>query len=177
MIRLCEPPDFETIYEIINDAAQAYKGLIAPDCWQEPYMPRDELRHEIEAAVTFWAVEEKAHVVAVMGLQHVQDVALIRHAYTRSAHQHRGHGSALLTHLQEHTDCPMLVGTWKAATWAIRFYERYGFRVLDSEETVRLLRRFWTVSPRQIEESVVLADGRWRGTGERGYGGASNVEQ
>jgi N-acetylglutamate synthase-like GNAT family acetyltransferase len=163
MIRECQPVDFETIYEIINDAAQAYKGVIAADCWHEPYMARNELRHEIAQGVRFWAVEEKAHLVAVMGLQNVQDVALIRHAYTRSTCQQRGHGSALLAHLQERTERPMLVGTWKAAHWAIRFYESHRFRNLDAEETVRLLRRYWTVSPRQIEESVVLADANWQG--------------
>lgn len=160
MIRSCQPGDFDTIYEIINDAAEAYRGVIPPDCWSEPYMSREALRHEIEEGVSFWGVEDGEHLVAVMGLQHVHDVALIRHAYTRRTHQHSGHGSALLSHFRERTDRPILIGTWKAATWAIRFYQRHGFRLVDREAVGGLLRRYWTVSPRQIAESVVLADER-----------------
>jgi GNAT superfamily N-acetyltransferase len=161
MIRPCQPAEFETIYNIINDAAGAYKGVIAADFWHEPYMSRDDLRSEIEEGVKFWTCEEGRHMVAVMGLQYVQDVALIRHAYTRRTHQQRGHGAALLAHFRERTDRPILVGTWKAASWAIRFYEKHGFRLVGPDEKDRLLQRYWKVSPRQIEESVVLADPRW----------------
>ena len=124
-------------------------------------MSRDELRREIEDGVEFWGFEDGGRIAAVMGLQPVEDVALIRHAYTLRTHQRRGHGAALLTHLRERTDRPMLVGTWRAASWAVRFYQRHGFRLVEPAEKDRLLRRYWTVSPRQIEESVVLADGRW----------------
>ena len=41
MIRECVEDDFEVIYEIINDAAQAYRGIIPPDRWHDPYMPRE----------------------------------------------------------------------------------------------------------------------------------------
>ncbi len=163
MIRPCQPAEFGTIYDTINDAAGAYKGVIASDCWHEHYMSRDDLRHEIEEGVEFWTCEEGKHMMAVMGLQFVQDVALIRHAYTRRTHQRRGHGAALLAHVRARTDRPVLVGTWKAASWAIRFYEKHGFRLVGPGDKERLLRRYWKVSPRQIEESVVLADHRWRG--------------
>jgi GNAT superfamily N-acetyltransferase len=161
MIRACQPIEFDAIHEIINDAAQVYKGVIAPDRWHEPYMSRDELRREIEDGVRFWGFEVEGRIVAVMGLQCVKDVALIRHAYTRRTHQQRGYGSALVSHLRERTQLPMLIGTWKAATWAIRFYQRLGFRLVDQDEKDRLLRRYWSVPCRQIEESVVLADQRW----------------
>ena len=161
MVRPCRPAEFGTICDIINDAADAYRGVIAPDCWHEPYMSRDELRREIEDSVEFWACEEGGRIVAVMGLQHVREVALIRHAYTLCTHQRRGHGAALLAHLRERTDRPMLVGTWRAASWAVRFYEKHGFRQVGPLRKDQLLRRYWTVSPRQIEESVVLADARW----------------
>ena len=164
VIRPCRPADIDTIYEIINDAASAYKNVIPSDCWHEPYMSRQELQREITQGVTFWAVAEGKHLVAVMGLQPVHDVALIRHAYTRSARQQRGHGAALLAHFRERTDRPMLVGTWSAATWAVRFYEKHGFHLVRPADKDRLLRRYWTVSPRQIEESVVLADSRWFAT-------------
>ena len=158
MIRQCEPAQSEAICEVINDAASAYRGVIAPDCWNEPYMPRDELRHEMDHGVVFWGFCEDDRLVGVMGLQHVGDVALIRHAYTRTASQRRGIGTALLAHLRRQTDRPMLVGTWKAATWAVRFYERHGFRLVPADQKDELLRRYWTVPDRQIVESVVLAE-------------------
>jgi N-acetylglutamate synthase-like GNAT family acetyltransferase len=120
-------------------------------------MQLDELRAEIEAGVEFFCIRRDGHVAGVMGLQRVADVALIRHAYTLTSQQARGIGTALLDHIKRQTDRSLLVGTWKAATWAVRFYERRGFRLASDEEKVRLLRRYWTVSARQIEESVVLA--------------------
>jgi len=161
MIRLCEPTAFDEICEVINDAASAYRGVIAPDCWKEPYMSREELRDEIEEGVVFWGFYDSARLSGVMGLQHVGDVALIRHAYTRAATQSQGIGGALLAHLRARTDRPMLVGTWRAASWAVQFYQGRGFRLVSPEQKDGLLRRYWTVSARQIEESVVLADGRW----------------
>ncbi len=161
MIRECRAIECDDICAVVNDAATAYRGVIAADCWKEPYMSRDELEREIDEAVRFWGCVEDGRLVAVMGLQDVGDVALIRHAYTRAARQGAGLGSALLAHLRTQTVRPMLVGTWKAATWAIRFYERHGFRLVDAVNKDRLLRRYWTVSARQREESVVLADARW----------------
>ncbi len=161
MIRRCEPRDFASIYAVINDGAQAYCGVIAPDCWSEPYMPRDELRSEIAAGVVFWGAEAEDDLASVMGLQQVKDVSLIRHAYTRSARRNSGLGSALLEHLRQKTDRPLLVGTWKAAIWAVGFYERRGFRLVTEDQKRALLQRYWTVPARQVDESVVLADARW----------------
>jgi len=146
------------IYEIINDAAQAYNGVIPPDCWKEPYMSKDELRYEMDAGVAFWGYEEHGRLVGVMGIQHVQDVTLIRHAYVRTGQQHRGIGGQLLSYLRNQTVYPVLVGTWADAIWAIRFYEKHGFRLVSSEEKDRLLRKYWSIRERQIETSVVLAD-------------------
>jgi GNAT superfamily N-acetyltransferase len=161
VIRSCEPADVEDIYEVINDAAAAYRGVIAPDCWREPYMSREELSRACASGVVFSGFYEGAHLAGVMGLQLVADVALIRHAYTRTAKQHRGIGATLLAHVLRQVDRPMLVGTWKAATWAVRFYEREGFRLVSGKDKDALLHRYWTVPERQIDESVVLADGRW----------------
>jgi len=149
------------IYEIINDAAQAYNGVIPPDCWKEPYMSKDELRYEMDAGVTFWGYEEDGRLVGVMGIQHVQDVTLIRHAYVRTGQQHRGIGGQLLSYLRTQTVYPVLVGTWADAIWAIRFYEKHGFRLVSSEEKDRLLRKYSSIRERQIETSVVLADQKW----------------
>ena len=160
-IRQCQPADFADLLAIINDGASAYRGIIPADCCKEPYMPAAELEEEIAAGVVFWVCEEGGEPVAVMGLQDGADVTLIRHAYTRTSHQGRGLGSALLTHLRAQTTRPILIGTWKAATWAIRFYERHGFRVVSETEKRALLQRYWTVPERQIQESVVLADARW----------------
>lgn len=161
MIRSCQPADLDAIYDVINDAAIAYRGVIAADCWHEPYMSREELSRECASGVNFSGFFDGATLTAVMGLQYVTDVALIRHAYTRTASQGRGLGAALLNHVRRGVDRPILVGTWKAATWAIRFYEREGFTLVDDADKTTLLRRYWTVSPRQIDESVVLADRTW----------------
>jgi GNAT superfamily N-acetyltransferase len=162
MIRACSAADFDDIWTVINEAASAYRGIIAADRWNDPYMSRDELRHEIDGGVVFWGYFEGDRLLGVMGRQHVGDVSLIRHAYTATASQGRGVGSALLAHLQCQTDRPLLVGTWRAATWAVRFYEARGFRLVDANEKDELLRRYWTVPARQIEESIVLADARWK---------------
>jgi GNAT superfamily N-acetyltransferase len=151
----------EDISEVINEAASAYRGVIAADCWHEPYMSLEELSRECASGVVFSGFYEGAHLAGVMGLQFVASVALIRHAYTRTASQRRGIGATLLAHVRRQTDRPMLVGTWKAATWAVRFYEREGFRLVSGEDKNRLLQRYWTVPDRQIDESVVLADTRW----------------
>ncbi len=141
---------------MINAAASAYRGVIPADRWKEPYMPLEELRGEIAAGVQFWAWLQDGRIAGVMGSQPVGDVTLVRHAYTRPADQGKGIGSALLHHLVAEIDRPVLVGTWKAATWAIRFYLGRNFILVSEQEKADLLRRYWTVPERQIEESVVL---------------------
>jgi N-acetylglutamate synthase-like GNAT family acetyltransferase len=159
MIRPCKPTDFEAIYEIINDAAEAYKGVIPADRWHEPYMGREELQHEIDDGIRFWGYEEDSQLIGVMGIQDVQDVTLIRHAYVRTATRRKGIGGKLLTHLRTLTDRPMLIGTWADATWAITFYEKHGFHLVSEEEKNRLLKKYWSIPERQVETSVVLAEG------------------
>jgi len=144
------------ICEVINDAAAAYRGVIPADRWHEPYMSLAELRAEIAAGVVFHGYRKESALVAVMGLQRVADATIIRHAYTRTSAQGSGAGSALLAHFKRQSTRPLLVGTWKAATWAVRFYQRRGFELVSEDEKVRLLRRYWSVPERQIEESVVL---------------------
>lgn len=161
MIRRCDNSELEVIYSIINDAAQAYKGVIPADRWKEPYMSRDELRREMDEGVVFWGYEEDDELVGVMGIQHVQEVTLIRHAYVRAAKRNHGIGAKLLSILREQTTRPILVGTWADAAWAIRFYEKHGFRPVSPEEKDRLLRRYWSIPERQIETSVVLANRKW----------------
>ena len=162
MIRRCDPRDFEAIWAIINDGAQAYKGIIPADRWTEPYMSREKLQREIDDGVIFWGYENAGILVAVMGIQHLQDVTLIRHAYVRTTSQKQGIGALLLSHLCKLANNPVLIGTWADAAWAIRFYERYGFQIVAPDEKHRLLKKYWTVPDRQIETSVVLADKKWR---------------
>ena len=171
MIRTCDPGEFEVIYEIINDAAQAYRGVIPEDRWKDPYMPREELRHEIDEGIVFWGYEEEDRMLGVMGLQPVQDVCLIRHSYVRTAWRNQGIGGKLLSHLKAQNDRPLLVGTWAAIYWAIRFYEKHGFRLVSPEEKNRLLKKYWSIPDRQVETSVVLADPKWLGTSEEGRRG------
>jgi len=166
MIRRCTDSDFEKICEIINDAAQAYKGIIPPDHWKDPYMPKDELRHEIDDGVVFWGYEEGSDLVGVMGIQDVRDVTLIRHAYVRTAKRNQGIGGRLINVLRTKTEKPLLMGTWADAVWAVRFYEKHGFMLVTPKEKDRLLRTYWSIPDRQIKTSVVLADRRWFETGK-----------
>jgi N-acetylglutamate synthase-like GNAT family acetyltransferase len=161
MIRQCQHRDFEVLYSIINDAAQKYKGVIPDDCWKIPYMSESELKHEIDEGVVFWGFEAEGELIGVMGIQQILDVTLIRHAYVRPAQQHQGIGKQLLDELCRQTDRPMLIGTWADAVWAIRFYEKHGFRRVPPREKDRLLEKYWSISARQVETSVVLADKKW----------------
>ncbi len=157
MIRPLRLDEIDAALAIINQAALAYKGVIPPDCWQEPYMPEAELRAEIAAGVEFQGCEADGRLLGVMGRQDRDEVHLIRHAYVDPQAQRRGVGARLLTHLLEDIPGPVLVGTWAAAWWAVRFYEKHGFKLVTPEEKDCLLRTYWTVSPRQVETSVVLA--------------------
>ena len=161
MIRNCRANELDVIRQIINDAAQAYKGVIPADCWSEPYMPESELTDEIAAGVRFLGYEKDGELVGVMGVQDVQDVTLIRHAYVRTSHRNRGIGGQLLAWLANQAKRPMLVGTWADAIWALRFYQNRGFRLVRPEDKDPLLIKYWSVPPRQREVSVVLADERW----------------
>jgi N-acetylglutamate synthase-like GNAT family acetyltransferase len=161
MIRKCTDSDFEGIYGVINEAAQAYKGVIPNDRWHEPYMPRIQLRKEIEDGVCFWGIEEGRALVGVMGIQDKGEVCLIRHAYVKTNCRNMGMGTRLLRHLESMTEKPILIGTWSDATWAIRFYQKNGYRLLREAEKNDLLTKYWNIPERQVETSVVLADRKW----------------
>jgi GNAT superfamily N-acetyltransferase len=156
-IRRCRDDEREAILAIVNAAAEAYRGVIPADRWHEPYMPLHELDGEIAAGVAFWGYEADGALVGIMGIQRVRDVHLIRHAYVSPGSQRHGVGSALLEHLARSTTERMLVGTWAAAEWAIRFYRRHGFELVSPERKTALLKAYWTIPDRQIETSVVLA--------------------
>jgi N-acetylglutamate synthase-like GNAT family acetyltransferase len=164
-IRPCTDQDLEAILEVINDAAQAYQGVIPKDRFKDPYMPPGELRREIEHGVRFWGFERDGRLLGVMGLQEVEAVTLIRHAYVRTADRRRGIGARLLRHLRSRTSRPLLVGTWAAAEWAVDFYRRHGFEVVSADATAALLRRYWSIPERQIQTSVVLVEKAWRDRG------------
>ena len=158
MIRTCTLSDVTAILAIINDGATAYRGVIPDDRLHDPYMSGQELQHEIDSGVTFFGWEHESRLLGVMGLQHVQDVTLIRHAYVLTAAQGAGIGGMLLEHVRPMARGPILIGTWAASHWAIRFYGRHGFRVVSPAEKEVLLRRYWDIPERQVETSVVLAD-------------------
>ena len=157
MIRKCNESDLKAIFEIINDAAVAYKGVIPDDRWHEPYMPVDEIREAIKEGVVFWGFEHEGRLAGVMGIQNKTEVVLIRHAYVNTRLRRQGIGAKLLRHLEGLTDKPILVGTWKAAHWAIAFYRKNGYRLVSDKEKDRLLRKYWSIPDRQVETSVVLA--------------------
>ena len=160
-IRKAVQEELAAILAIVNEAAEAYRGVIPVDRWHDPYMPADELAKEIAAGVVFWVAEEEGRVLGVMGMQDKGDVALVRHAYTTPTVQRKGVGTKLLRHVEGLADKPILIGTWAAASWAIDFYQRNGFTVVSNTDKDRLLRTYWSIPVRQIETSVVLADGRW----------------
>ena len=158
MIREGTDEDFEEIFNIINDAAIAYKGVIPPDRWHEPYMTKDDLQGQLADGVRFFCYVDNNQVIGVMGIQNRMEVVLIRHAYVRTNQRNKGIGTMLLQELIRDEKKPILIGTWKAANWAIRFYEKNGFRLVDEVEKNRLLKRYWAIRDRQIETSVVLVD-------------------
>jgi GNAT superfamily N-acetyltransferase len=158
MIRTCLESDFEEIYEIINDSAEAYRGVIPGDCWHEPYMSRDELSAEIRDGIVFYVAEIQDRLEGVMGIQDKGPVTLIRHAYVRTAARKQGIGTELLHYLEQGIRNPILIGTWAAADWAVRFYQKNGYRLVTLEEKDRLLKKFWNIPDRQVETSVVLAN-------------------
>ena len=161
MIRKLLPQEIDHILKVINDAARVYKDVIPDDMWKEPYMSAKKLREEINSGVEFYGWEEEGKVVGVMGIQYVKDVTLIRHAYVLTGYQRKGIGGKLLKHLINLAkSSEILVGTWKDAIWAIRFYKKNGFKLTSTEEKDALLRKYWNISERQIKTSVVLRFGQ-----------------
>lgn len=158
IIRRAEADDFESMLVIVNDAAVAYRGAIPDDRWHEPYMSSEELAHEIDpGGVEFWVADDAGRITGIMGVQDKGDVVLVRHAYVAPTAQRSSLGRMLLRHLEALVEKPILIGTWAAASWAIRFYEQNGYVLLDREEVERLLRKYWSIPERQVETSVVLA--------------------
>ena len=161
LIRQSTTEDFDAVLEIVNAAAQAYRGIIPADRWHEPYMPAAELSSEIADGVVFWVAADEGGLLGVMGVQDRGDVSLVRHSYVDRTRQRSGVGTHLLHHIEHLVDTPILIGTWAAATWAIDFYRRNGYTLVTDAEKDRLLRAYWKIPERQIATSVVLADRRW----------------
>ena len=155
-VRPCTAADTPGVLQIVNAAAEAYRDVIPPDRWREPYMPADELASEVADGVGFFGWEADGALVGVMGLQRRWNVELIRHAYVLPAWQGRGVGSMILEHLRREQPGTVLVGTWRAAGWAVRFYERHGFARAPDEVVAPLLRTYWSVPERQVATSLVL---------------------
>ena len=149
--------DLSKILFVVNDAALKYKGVIPDDCWHEPYMLENELISEFDNGVRMFGYRKNNKLVGVMGIQELKGVTLIRHAYTLTDYQGIGIGKSLLQYLFEiNKNTFLLVGTWRDATWAIMFYEKFGFELNTKKQTNRLLKRYWNVSSKQIANSIVL---------------------
>ena len=159
VIRACTAADVPVIDSIINEAAAKYRGVIPTDCWHEPYMSRAELEREIAAGVNFSGWEDAGELIGVMGVQRVKDATLIRHAYVRTVQQGKGIGGKLLKALSARIEGKLLIGTWADASWAIRFYQGHGFRLVSDQEKNGLLNTYWSISPRQRDTSVGLTRG------------------
>ena len=157
MIKEYKQNNASEILNIINNASLKYRGIIPNDCWKEPYMSEQELLDEFSDRVRMYGYHQNDKLIGVIGVQEVKDVILIRHAYTLSSYQNKGVGSALIEYLlKKNQDTRILVGTWKDATWAIKFYQKFGFILHAKEETTLLLKRYWKIPTKQIENSVVL---------------------
>lgn len=161
MIRKCDESDIVAIYGTINDAATVYRGVIPDDQWHEPYMSYEELKQELDRGVIFWGFVDGEDLAGVMGTQDKGEVCLIRHAYVKSEQRRSGIGTRLLQFLESKIDKPILIGTWADAAWAIVFYQRNGYHLLQEKEKNKLLRKYWNIPQRQIETSVVLANAQW----------------
>lgn len=157
VIRQCARQDHDTMLAIINAAASIYQGSIPPECWHDPYMTSAELASEIAGGVHFIGFETGSKLLGIMGMQHRGEVDLIRHAYVLPDRQGHGIGTKLLTHLRNETRRTVLVGTWKAAGWAIAFYKTHGFEKIEDRIVEPLLRSYWNVSEAQTANSVVLS--------------------
>ena len=154
MIELLSEKDTSIIYDVINKAASVYRGIIAEDCYHEPYMSKQELLRELQNVI-FFGWREKNRIVGVIGFQKVMDVTLVRHAYVLPEYQKKGIGTSLLNHVKQMTKTKyLLVGTWADAVWAIQFYQKHGFKLMPEKD--KLLRQYWDIPQRQIETSVVL---------------------
>ena len=157
MIREYKQSDTSKILNIINDASLKYKGVIPNDCWKEPYMSELELLDEFSDGVCMYGYHQNNKLIGVIGVQEVKDVILIRHAYTLCSYQNIGAGSALIEYLlKKNQDSRLLVGTSKNSTWAIQFYQKFCFIPHAKEETTLLLKKYWKIPAKQIENSVVL---------------------
>ncbi len=154
MIEVLSVKDTSIIYDVINKAASVYRGIIAEDCYHEPYMSEQELLRELQNVI-FFGWREKNRIVGVIGFQKVMDVTLVRHAYVLPEYQKKGIGTSLLNHVKQMTKTKrLLVGTWADAVWAIQFYQKHGFKLMPEKD--KLLRQYWDIPQRQIETSVVL---------------------
>jgi GNAT superfamily N-acetyltransferase len=157
MISEYKKTDTSNILHVINDASLRYKGIIPDDCWHEPYMSKQELIDEFSDGVCMYGYHHNNILIGVIGIQEVKDVILIRHAYTLTTFQGKGTGSALLEYLlKKNQNSRLLVGTWRNAKWAIRFYEKFGFILHAKDQSTLLLKKYWKLPSKQIENSVVL---------------------
>ena len=157
MISEYKKSESSKILYVINDAATKYKGVIPDNCWHEPYMSEQELVNEFNVELRMYGYHSNNKLIGVIGIQEVKDVILIRHAYTLTSYQGKGTGSELLKYLlKKNQNSHLLVGTWQDATWAIRFYEKFGFILHAKDQSTLLLKKYWKISSNQIKNSVVL---------------------
>ena len=149
--------DSSKILYVINDAAVRYKDIIPDNCWHEPYMSEQELVDEFTDGVRMFGYNRNNKLIGVIGIQEIKDVILIRHAYTLTSYQGKGIGSALLKYLlKRNQNSRLLVGTWRKARWAIRFYEKFDFILHAKKQATQLLKKYWKIPLKQIKNSVVL---------------------
>jgi len=157
MISEYKKNDTLKILHVINDASLRYKGIIPDNFWHEPYMSEQELIDEFSDGVRMFGYHYNNKLIGVIGIQKVKDVNLIRHAYTLTSYQGKGTASALLEYLlKKNQNSRLLVGTWRNTTWAIRFYKKFDFILHSKEQSALLLKKYWKITSKQIENSVVL---------------------
>lgn len=157
MIKEYSIKEISSILYVINEASFKYKDIIPEDCWHEPYMLKQELINEFNNGVRMFGYKKDNNLIGVMGIQELERVTLIRHAYILTDYQKKGIGSKLLNYLFHiNSKSSLLVGTWREAKWAINFYKKFGFNIHAKEKTFELLNKYWKISSKQIKHSVTL---------------------
>ena len=157
MINEYTKKNISKILYVVNNAALKYRGIIPDNCWHEPYMLEKELVNEFNNNVRMFGYKKDNKLVGVMGIQELKNVTLIRHAYVLTHYQGMGVGKLLLQYLFKiNKSSSLFVGTWRDATWAIQFYKKFGFTLHAKKQTAQLLKKYWKVSAKQLENSVVL---------------------
>ncbi|MFQ5520618.1 MAG: GNAT family N-acetyltransferase [Candidatus Methylomirabilia bacterium] len=138
---------------VINEAARWYREFLPAHEYHDPEMTAAQWEAEARRMTWYGAFVAEA-LVGVMGLEHVRDVALLRHAYILPEHQRLGIASRLREHLEGQVlgVRRLIVGTYSGNYKARRALEKAGYRLSADSESV--LRAYYAIPEDRLESSV-----------------------